>query len=86
MCAVTHRAKPYQLAILIKKSLDDVIDTEQSACEATLQYQYSNIYFSLSIVSLQKVLLIHLKKCVFYITHKLKLPWRVSFKVRRPLC
>ena len=29
---------------------------------------------------LQKVLLIHLKKCVFYIIHKLKLPLRVSFK------
>ena len=47
MCAVTHRAKPYQLALLIKKSLDDVIGTEPSACEATLQYQYQNIYFSL---------------------------------------
>ena len=42
MCAVTNRAKPYQLA-LIKKSLDDVISTQQSACEATLQYQHKNI-------------------------------------------
>ena len=28
----------------------------------------------------QKVLLIHLKKCVFYIIYKLKLPLRLSFK------
>ena len=35
MCAVTHRAKPYQLALLIKKSLYEVIATQQSACEAT---------------------------------------------------
>ena len=45
MCAVTNRSKPYQLA-LIKKSLDDVISTQQSACEATLQYQHKNINFS----------------------------------------
>ena len=32
-----HRAK---LELLIKKSLDDVIGTQQSACEATLQYEY----------------------------------------------
>ena len=37
--AVTHRAKPYQLVLLIKKGLDDVIGTQQSAWEATLQYQ-----------------------------------------------
>ena len=47
MCAVTHRAKPYQLALLIKKSLDDVTGTQQSTCEATLQYQYQNIHSSL---------------------------------------
>ena len=47
MCAVTHRAKPYQLALLIKKSLDNTIGTQQSACEAILQYQYKNIDFSL---------------------------------------
>ena len=46
MCAVTDRAKPYQLALLIQKSTDDVIGTEQSACEA-IQYQYQNINFSL---------------------------------------
>ena len=46
MCAVTHRAKPYQLALLIKESLDDVIGTQQSACNATLQYQYYNMHFS----------------------------------------
>ena len=45
MCAVTHRAKSYQLALLIKKSLDDVMGTQQSACEAILQYQYQNINF-----------------------------------------
>ena len=46
MCAVTHRAKPYQLALLIKKSLDDVTGTQYSACDAILQYQYQNINFS----------------------------------------
>ena len=34
MCAVTHRAM--QFALLIKKSLDEAIGTQQSACEATL--------------------------------------------------
>ena len=67
MCAVTHGAKPYQLALLIKKSLDDVMGTRQGACEATLKYQYQNIHFSLIYVYLQRVLLIHFKKCVFYI-------------------
>ena len=47
MCPVIHSAKPYQLALLIKQSLDDIIDTQQSACEATLQYQYQNINVSL---------------------------------------
>ena len=36
-----------QLALLIKKILDDIIGTQQSACEATLQYQYQHIHFSL---------------------------------------
>ena len=40
VCAVTHRATPYQLALCIKKSLDDAIGTKQSACVATLQCQY----------------------------------------------
>ena len=35
------------LHFLSKKSLDDVIGTQQSACEATLQYQYYNINFAL---------------------------------------
>ena len=47
MYTVTLRAKPYQLALLIKKSLRDTIGTQQSAREATLQYQYQNIHFSL---------------------------------------
>ena len=38
MRAVTHRAEPYQLALLSKKSLDDAIGTQQGSCEATLQY------------------------------------------------
>ena len=81
MCAVTHRAKPYQLALLIKKSLADVIGTQQRACEATLQYNFINIFISpLSMLYLQKVLLIHLQKCVFYIIFELKLPLRVAFK------
>ena len=48
MCAVTHRANPYLLALLIKKSLDDITGTQQRACEATLQYQYQNIHFFLN--------------------------------------
>ena len=48
MCVATHRAKPYQLALLIRKILHDVIGTQQSAGEATLQYQYQNIHFSLT--------------------------------------
>ena len=40
MCAVINEAKPYQRAFLIKKSLDDVKGTQQSACEATVQYEY----------------------------------------------
>ena len=48
VCAVTHRAKPYQLALVIKKSLDDVIGIQQSVCEATLQYPFQNIHFSLN--------------------------------------
>ena len=47
MCAITHRAKPYQFALHIKKSLDDVIGTQQSVYEATLQYQYLNIHTSI---------------------------------------
>ena len=34
----------------------------------------------LPMLYLQKVLLIHLKKCVFYIIYELKFPSRVSFK------
>ena len=48
MCAVIHRAKHYQPALLIKKSRDDVIGTKQSACEATLQYQYQNMNYFLT--------------------------------------
>ena len=32
---------------LDKKSLEDVIGTQQSACEATVQYQYKKYHFSL---------------------------------------
>ena len=47
MCAVTHKGEPFQLAFLIKKSLDDLIGTQQRAYEATVKYQYRNINFSL---------------------------------------
>ena len=80
MCAVTHRAKPYQLALLIKKSLDDVIGTQQSVCEDTLQYQYYKMYFSLIHALFAESSIDILKKCVFYITYKLKLPLRVFFE------
>ena len=58
---------------------NDVIRTQQSASEATLQY-LSLFISPLSMLYLQKFLLIHLKKCVFYIIYKLlELPLRVSF-------
>ena len=54
MCTVTHRAKPYQLAILIITSLDDIIGTHQRHSAECLQshcimgqYQYQNINYSL---------------------------------------
>ena len=56
MCAVAHRVKPYQLVLLIKKSLDKVYITS-----------IKTIIYPLSMLYLQKVLLIDLKKCVFYI-------------------
>ena len=37
MRAVTHRAKPYHLALLIKKSIDDIIGTQQSG--------FVNVYY-----------------------------------------
>ena len=48
MYVVTHRAKPHQLAPLIKKILDGVIGSQQSTCETTLQYQYQNMNFCLN--------------------------------------
>ena len=40
----------------------------------------------LSMLYLQKVLLVHSKKCVFYIMYELKLPLCVSFKVTHNTC
>ena len=70
MCAVTNRAKLYQLALLIKKSLGDVIVTQQSSCKATLQHQHYNVDFSLIYALFAEILLIHLEECAFYITYK----------------
>ena len=69
MCAVTHKAKLSQLVLLIKKSLDDVIGTQQSAREATLHTSIKICISPLSMLYFQKVLLIRLKKCVFYIIY-----------------
>ena len=48
MCAVTNRAKPYQPALLIKKSQDDVIGTQQRPVKHStipvLKYDFSLIY------------------------------------------
>ena len=80
MCPVTHRAKPYQLALFIKKSLDDVIGTPQSVHEGTLQYQYWNIHFSLVyMLYLQKLKVLLTNLYVFFIIYKIKLPLCVSF-------
>ena len=48
MYAVTHRVKPYhyQLALFIKKNLDDIIGTLLSACEASIQYRPHQIQVS----------------------------------------
>ena len=68
---VTHRAKPYQLALLIKKSLDDVIGTQQSVCEATLQYEYYNIHFYLCTKLLTTISYTrHWNKTLLYTTHE----------------
>ena len=75
MWAVTNRAKPYQLALLIKTSQDDVIGTQQKPLYISIK-----IFISpLSMLSLQKVLLKYLKECVLYIIYELELPLRVSF-------
>ena len=81
MCAVTHRAKPYQLALLIKKSLDDVIGSHQNACEATVQYQCQNIHFSFTYALFAESSIDTFKKMFFiYIIYQIKLPLCVSFK------
>ena len=76
MWAVTHRAKPYQLAVLIKKSL-----LSRVPVKPLYNTIFKIIISPLSMLYLQKVLLMHLKKCAFYIIHKSKLPLRVSFKL-----
>ena len=68
MCVVTHRAEPYQLALHIKKYVKPLYNTSINISISTL-----------SMLHLQKVILIHLKNCVFYITYEL--PLRVSFKL-----
>ena len=71
MCAVTHRAKPYQLALLINKSLDDV--TIPILRYSFLQYIYA--LFAESSIDTS-----HLKKSLFYTIYELKLPLHVPFK------
>ena len=79
MCAVIHRAKPYKLALLIKKSLDDVISTQPVK---PLYNTSIAIFISpLSMLYLQKVLLEHFKKK--YII--LKLPLHVSFNTPKAM-
>ena len=82
MCSVTHRAKPYQLSLLIIKSLDDIIGTQQSACEATLQYQFQNLHFSLIYALFAESSINTFKeKCIHIIlSYELKFLLRVSFK------
>ena len=73
MCGAIYRAQPYQLALLIKKSLNDDI--------APLQYStktFITLISPLSMLYLQRVLLIHLKKCVFHIICISKLSLHVS--------
>ena len=66
MCAVTHSAKPYQLALLFKKNLADVIGTQKPV--KPLYNTSIEIFISpLCMLCLQKVLLVHLNICVYYI-------------------
>ena len=59
---VTPRAKPYQLALLINKSLDNCIVASRVPIKP-LCYTSIKIFSSpLSMLYLQNVLLIHLKK------------------------
>ena len=72
-------ATPYQLALRIKKRLDDGMGTEHSACdcEATLQYLYYNIHFSLIYALFAESFIDTLKEYVFYMIYTLKLPLRL---------
>ena len=67
MCVVTHRPRPYQLALLIKKSLDDVIGTQY--VKPLYNISIKILISPISMLYLQKVLLIHLKICVLYYVH-----------------
>ena len=71
MCAFTHRAKPYLLALLTIKSLKE----SYALSRVPVKPLHNNIIqiciSPLSMLYLKKVLLIHLlKKCVFYIIFK----------------
>ena len=66
MCAVTHRAKPYQLALLIKKSQDDVIGTRQSPVNPLYNISIKIFISTLSILYLHKVLLINIRSAAHF--------------------
>ena len=86
MCAVTHRAKLYQIALLIKKRLDDTIATQQSACEATLHTSIKILCFFLIYALFVEIAIDTFKEWVFYIIYKLKLPLPVAFKPKKVQC
>ena len=84
VCAVTHRAKPYQLALLIKKSLDESIGTQQSAREVTLQNLYQSIHsFLIYAFFPESSIDTLMKMCILY--DLLKLPLCASFNALRTI-
>ena len=63
--------KPHQLALLIKKSQDNTIGTQESDFKATLCYQYYNIHFSpISAVVAQSSIDKFKEMCIIYIIKK----------------
>ena len=64
----------------VNKSLDDIIRTSRVPVKPQYNTSIKVFISPLTMLYLGKVLLIHLKKCIFYIIYKSKLPLRVSFK------
>ena len=72
MCAVTHRAKPFQLTRLIKKSVDEIFGTQLPM--KPLYNTCIEIFITLlSMFYLQKVLLINVEMCILHYIYYIKI-------------